>query len=1179
MSSLAETSTDTGAILRVHSGAANQDTSDYRLYGKGGQYTGVDRWISSTTHTATADYNSGLLGKSDFKTGFTISSGDTVARMNGLTAAGAVTNANNYIASPTSMTFGINYANSTPQPFNGWIREARFYGTRLTDAQLVTLSTNPSTWVMNPATGSQTETTVAVNNLLIIDDYTATKWCVFEQASASAPPATPASGNGCFVSTRPTSVTLTAQGSRKVYVFVQNSSNVVNPNFTTSSITFSSPTLLTFTGPTTVAQNDCSLAMQVTGKDANGYDAPAPSLTTVTLSGGSTFYSDPLCTTSTTTVTIAANATSTPYFYFKSASAGALTLQAAAYSTTANLSMTVIAGVYKISTNGGEWWDTVNDSTCAIVGGTAQCWGMARKTGNITFASENNYNPVTVPVQVSGLTANVTSISTGYRHSCAVMSGSAKCWGDNHYGNLGDASVSYPYSGVPVQVSGLTSNVKQIGASGVGYITLFSCALIGDGVKCWGANNYGQLGNGNFTDYDTPQQVSGLTSGVTAISVGPSVACAIQNGGLKCWGEGGNFALGNGDSSADRNTPQQVVGFTSGVTSVSSELWHVCAVKDGGAYCWGLEYNNSFGDGQDDVQIRLPKRVPGLPFGVTSISAGFRHTCAIVFGGLKCWGDNRQGPRGVSALDNDLQGPLDVPGLTSQVESVTTGPRNTCAVSTSGIIKCFGQNQNGTHGNAVPQIQKIPLSSLNMTGTPSTIIMNANQNCSLLTTGLVSCWGVNHSWTNDSLPVDYPDGGIDGGMSFTKLAFGYGMYAPKCGVKNGKLKCWGGQLYDVLLDINDYYPQTVFNSGTTVTDVAVAYAGFCAIKANAVRCYGNNEFGEIGHTVGTSWWISNGAPRTPIAAASVASVITAGNHHFCAIIGAGGVRCWGNNEFGQLGDGTSGNNKSTPVNVSDITTAIAIGAGDGYSCAVLTGGTAKCWGLNNYGQLGNGNFTNQSTPVTVSGLTGATAIAGKYSHTCAIDSGSVKCWGNNDLGQLGNATPGYGNVSNVPVSVIGITSGTTSIAVGENASCAVVSSTLKCWGSNMKSAALSDGSILWGNDQFSPTLLGTAAKLVITGPASPTTANTCVGPFTVTTKNSSDVTTNITGTALTVNLDKIGNGLFYTAAGCGTTTTSISVGLGTSSQTFYYRNATVQDAGISVSATGLMADGIRHQSN
>lgn len=229
---------------------------------------------------------------------------------------------------------------------------------------------------------------------------------------------------------------------------------------------------------------------------------------------------------------------------------------------------------------------------------------------------------------------------------------------------------------------------------------------------------------------------------------------------------------------------------------------------------------------------------------------------------------------------------------------------------------------------------------------------------------------------------------------------------------------------------------------------AVSITMSCALLVNGTaKCWGENEPGQVGDgTTGT-----NRLSPVSVTGITKAVAIATRNEHSCALLANKTVKRWGNDDAGQLGNGSIGFNLSTPVAVTGLTNVIAISLADSYSCALLSNKTVKCWGASPTGAMvcGQGlvHFRCDATPVTRTGLTNVVAISSGNAHSCALlgVSKTVKCWGANASGQLGGGTR---NARSTPVSVKGLTNAV-AIAAGGGHSCAWLSNgKAKCWGSN-----------------------------------------------------------------------------------------------------------------------------------
>ena len=206
----------------------------------------------------------------------------------------------------------------------------------------------------------------------------------------------------------------------------------------------------------------------------------------------------------------------------------------------------------------------------------------------------------------------------------------------------------------------------------------------------------------------------------------------------------------------------------------------------------------------------------------------------------------------------------------------------------------------------------------------------------------------------------------------------------------------------------------------------------CALIGDGtMQCWGSNYTGQLGDgTMG-------GFAMVPQPVHGITNAIDAltGGYFTCAILPDHTVQCWGRNQDGQLGNGGSTTDVPLPAPVQNLGPVAALSAGGYHACALLSDGTAKCWGRNSRGQVGDGN---QNTPVTVptpvSGLTNAVQVVAGFFHTCArLADGTLQCWGQNDYGQVGSNSPG---LSMLPATVSGM-AGAVAVSPGFYHTCAI----------------------------------------------------------------------------------------------------------------------------------------------
>ena len=636
-------------------------------------------------------------------------------------------------------------------------------------------------------------------------------------------------------------------------------------------------------------------------------------------------------------------------------------------------------------------------------------------------------------------------ISSSQNTTCMVLDdGTVRCWGANEQGQTGNGALSASVS-TPAAVPNVT------GIIGIAAGRDHTCALAALAtVRCWGDNSSGQLGNGSLGGRSTSSvTVAGLDK-VTAIAAGDGFTCALRvDGTVRCWGDGSSGQLGHGPASGSA-TPVTASGLTNAV-AITAGSRHACALMaDGTARCWGSGGSGQLGTGGGGDRF-TPGFVSGLT-GAIQVSAGSFHTCALLADGTaKCWGRNQEGQVG----DGVSSAPRNVPTAVSQLTQATAiagGNSHTCAIRSDGTMRCWGLNTSGQLGDGTINFHLDAGTAV--VGISNAVELTAGfvHTCAVDVSGAPRCWGGNavgqlgNGTTNpsnvpNSVPVTVT--GIAGTVSGRAIVAGFGFTCARRG--NGTAACWGkdnsGELGDSSAFESSADPGPVFETA----DVLALAAGedhACALRSTGnILCWGNNSAGQLGDGDLTS----QGLPNTVLGITQQAVGIAAGSRHTCAVMTDGTARCWGANTFGQLGN-NSFSNTTAPVVVEGLTNATAIAAGGSHTCALVADGTVSCWGRNASGQLGTGTNTDVIAPRAVSGLSNVVALAAGTDHTCAVlASGSVRCWGENQFGQLGNSV---NQDRNIPDTVAGLADAK-SITAGRSHSCAVLADGgVACWGRN-----------------------------------------------------------------------------------------------------------------------------------
>lgn len=373
-------------------------------------------------------------------------------------------------------------------------------------------------------------------------------------------------------------------------------------------------------------------------------------------------------------------------------------------------------------------------------GGHGQCTSEGRCVCQATFGGDSCQSCAAQYWGYPDCKPKVVSASTGSNYSCALLvTGVVKCWGANIYGQLGDGTTANHLA--PTEVLGLTEGVKQISSG-----SFHACALLNSGgVMCWGWNIRGQLGDGTSIDRSTAVAVQGLGGKVAKVQCGGYHTCALmESGGMKCWGNNEDGQLGYAELLASY-VPKDVSGLSGGVSQISSGARHSCAVlaATGAVKCWGRNDHGQLGD-QTTTGSTTPVDVLGLGGPATMAFAGEGSSCAALSSGLvQCWGENTYGGLGNGTTTDSLI-PVTVSGITTALK-VETNSYNACALLSGGGVKCWGSNMAGALGNGGYSDSSVPVDVIGLQSGVTELSARALHACVVLDGNGAKCWGNNYA--------------------------------------------------------------------------------------------------------------------------------------------------------------------------------------------------------------------------------------------------------------------------------------------------------------------------------------------------------------------------------------------------------------------------------------------------
>jgi alpha-tubulin suppressor-like RCC1 family protein len=647
-----------------------------------------------------------------------------------------------------------------------------------------------------------------------------------------------------------------------------------------------------------------------------------------------------------------------------------------------------------LEVRGVDGWGAVaagNDHTCAITeaDGALWCWGA----GNIGETGTGTPVPEIEPSMTEGPSSGWQVIAAGGDHTCGIASGHLYCWGGNTFDQLGLAS-DEDGELTPMEVDGEASWTAIAGGFA------HSCGIRSEGrLFCWGSNSEGKLGVGDMNPRDVPTEVD--VGGMTwrSVATGLSHTCGIRtDGSLWCWGHNGSGQVGV-DGQGAYDVPARVDDGP--WRMVATGFSTSCGVtEDDELFCWGDDGLGQRGDWLGDGDFPLAEVGSGESWASVAIGAMGQHFCARTTGGdFRCWGEAGNGQIGDGVLV-DQHEPTLVPGGSGWTR-IAAGGDHTCGVR-NGDLHCWG----GEYLRQ-PLMQTSPVMLGSATGWIE-VAVGRQHGCAVDGTNHLWCWGDGTDGelgTGDTQYQEEPVA-VEATREWLDVTVGgdhtCAVEQLTGGATAGPVWCWGrnddAQIRDPLMGASLEPIETI--NPADFDEVSAGLNHTCAHRNgdNEIHCWGNNAESQSSGTTNPQW------PPVAVPNAGWASV-GAGDHHTCGIL-VGDVHCWGDDDSGQLGDGTASGNSSTPVMAAHTGDWTVVAGGGYHACAIEVTAPAPrelwCWGENDDGELGVPAADGWRQPTRIGETIDWVTVSAGVSHTCGIDAAAqLYCWGENNLGQLG----------------------------------------------------------------------------------------------------------------------------------------------------------------------------------